>query len=58
MLDGQGRPVAAVVTTRKSDDTLPQNDRITWNDLSPIVNSWAKQFRQGLDELRGMPAAR
>ena len=54
VLDGQGRPVAAAVVTRKSDATLPQNDRVTWNDLSPIVNSWAKQFRQGLDELRGM----
>ncbi|MFB0935565.1 MAG: DUF3313 domain-containing protein [Propionivibrio sp.] len=58
VLDGQGRPVAAAVATRKSDATLPQNDRVTWNDLSPIVNSWAKQFRQGLDELRGMPVAR
>ena len=58
VLDGQGRPVAAAVATRKSDATLPQNDRVTWNDLSPIVNSWAKQFRQGLDEMRGMPAPR
>ena len=56
VLDGQGRPVAAAVATRKSDASLPQNDRVTWNDLSPIVNSWAKQFRLGLDELRGMPA--
>jgi len=53
VLDGQGRTVAAAVATRKSDQTLPQNDRITWSDLSPIVYSWARQFRQGLDELRG-----
>lgn len=58
VLDGQGRQVAAVVANRKSDATLPQADRITWNDLSPIVTAWAKQFRQGLDELRGVASAR
>lgn len=54
VLNGQEQQVAAVVATRKSDQDLPQNDRVTWNDLSPIVNSWAKQFRQGLDDLRGI----
>ena len=54
ILNGQGQQLAASVATRKSDQDLPQNDRVTWNDLSPIVNSWAKQFRQGLDDLRGM----
>jgi len=58
ILDGQGRPVAAAVATRKADQTLPQNDRITWDDLRPIVIAWAKQFRQSLDEVRGMPQAR
>ncbi len=53
-LDGKGRQIAAVTATRKSDETLPQSDKVTWNDLSPIVNSWAKQFRQGLDDLRGV----
>ena len=56
VLDGQGKLVAAALVTRKSDETLPQNDRVSWDDLRPIVHSWAKQFRQGLDELRGQPA--
>lgn len=54
VLDGQSRQVAAAVVTRKSDKTLSQNDRITWNELQPIVNAWAGQFRQGLDDLRGV----
>lgn len=58
VLDNKGRQVAAAVTTRKSDKTLPQADQITWSDLAPIVAAWAKQFRQGLDELRGVSAAR
>lgn len=53
VLNSQGRTVAAAVATRKSDKTLPQNDRVTWNDLKPIVGSWAKQFRQSLDEVHG-----
>lgn len=57
ILDGQGRQIAAAVTTRKSDQTLPQSDRVTWNDLAPIVDSWARQFRQGLDDLRGLKPA-
>lgn len=52
VLDGHGRQVAAAIATRKSDKTLPQAEHITWDDLSPIVNSWARQFRQGLDDLR------
>lgn len=58
VLDSQGRPVAAAVANRKSDKTLPQNDRVTWDDLKPIVGSWARQFRQSLDEVRGTPAPR
>ena len=54
VLDGQNRQFAAAVVTRKSDKTLSQNDRITWNELQPIVNAWAAQFRQGLDDLRGV----
>lgn len=52
VIDGQNRQVAAAVVTRKSDKTLAQGDQITWSDLSPIVYAWAKQFRQGLDDLR------
>jgi hypothetical protein len=59
VLDANGRQVLAAVATRKSDSTLSQAERITWNDLSPIVDVWARQFRQGLDNLRGLnsPAA-
>jgi len=52
VIDGQNRQVIAAVVTRKADKTLAQSDQITWNDLSPIVYTWAKQFRQGLDDLR------
>lgn len=52
VIDGQNRQVAAGVVTRKTDKTLAQGDQITWSDLSPIVYTWAKQFRQGLDDLR------
>ena len=58
VLDGQNRQVAAAVVTRKSDSTLSQADRITWSDLSPIVYAWAKQFRQSLDEVRGVAAGK
>ena len=54
VLDGQNQIVASAVSTRKSDNTLPQKDQITWSDLSPIVYTWAKQFRQALDEMRGV----
>lgn len=54
VLDGQNQIVASAVSTRKSDKTLPQKDQITWSDLSPIVYTWAKQFRQALDEIRGV----
>lgn len=52
ILNGTGQQVAVAVVSRKSDKTLAQGDSITWNDLTPIVNAWAKQLRQGLDELR------
>lgn len=58
VLDGKGQQVAAAVVTRKSDKTLAQGDQITWNDLMPIMNAWAKQFRAGLDEARQQGGAR
>jgi hypothetical protein len=58
VLDGQGRQVATAVATRKSEANLPQADRITWNDLAPIVDAWARNFRQGLDELKGSASPR
>lgn len=55
VLDPQNRQVAAAVVTRKSDRTLPQGEQITWGELSPVVYAWARQFRLGLDDVRGVP---
>ena len=54
----QGTPVAALVASRDSEDTLKQNDKITWKDLVQIVNSLTKTFWQGLDKLRAESVAR
>jgi hypothetical protein len=56
VLDPNNRQVAAAVATRKSDKTLEQGSNIRWSDLQPIVVSWAKTFRQGLDTARGVAA--
>lgn len=58
VLNGAGEQVAIAVVSRKSDKNLAQGDSITWNDLVPIVGAWAKQFRNGLDELRKTSATR
>lgn len=58
VLDGKGSQAAAVVATRKAEKNLPQNDRITWNDLTPIVDAWSKNFRAALDDARGLGGAR
>lgn len=54
LLAPDGKVVAAAVATRKSEKTLAQGDKITWNDLQEIVNAWAKTLRQRLDEARGV----
>jgi Protein of unknown function (DUF3313) len=54
VLDGQNQIVASAVSTRKSDNTLAQKEQITWSELSPIVYTWARQFRQALDDVRGV----
>jgi hypothetical protein len=58
VLDGKGRQAAAVVATRKAEKNLSQKDRITWNDLTPIVDAWSKNFRAALDEARGLGRAK
>ncbi len=58
ILDGGGQQIGMAVVTRKSDDDLAQGHAITWNDLTPIVNTWAKNFRIKLDELRKTSGAR
>lgn len=52
MLDAQGRVVGAAVSSRKGDKSLAQGEKITWNDLQAIVNVWAKNLRQHLDQAR------
>lgn len=56
MLDPKGQVVAAAVSTRKSEKTLPQGEKITWNDLSAISNAWARNLRTQLDLARGVAA--
>jgi len=56
VLDANGNRVAAAVANRKGDKNLDQAAEMSWNDLAPIVDYWAKIFRQGLDEARGVAA--
>lgn len=58
VLNDQGKPVGALVASRDSEETLEQNDKVTWKDLEQIVNSLTKTFWQGLDKLRTESAAR
>jgi hypothetical protein len=58
VLTPDNRQVAAAVATRKSDKDLAQSDMIRWADLQPIVTSWAKNFRVGLDAARGIAPAK
>ena len=53
VLDGNGRVVGAVVSTRKADKTLPQGEKITWGNLQAIAATWAKGLRQQVDYARG-----
>jgi hypothetical protein len=54
ILDAQGKRVAAATATRKGEEKLAQGAQVTWKDLEPIAQHWAKGFRQRLDELRGV----
>ena len=58
VLDENGARVAAAVATRKGEKSLPQRDQVTWKDLEPIATYWAASFKQRLDELRGVKAAK
>ncbi len=58
VLNDQGVPVGGLVASRDSEDTLEQNDKITWKDLVQIVNTLTKTFWSGLDKLRAESAAR
>jgi hypothetical protein len=54
VLDPSGKRVVAATVTRKGDQQLPQGERITWESLPPITDYWAKNFRNRLDQLRGV----
>ena len=56
IVDPSGRAVGAAVSTRKSDKTLAQGERITWKDMQAIAAVWAKNLRQQLDYQRGYAA--
>lgn len=54
VLSPTGAVVGAATATRKGEKHLSQGEQITWNDMQSISDYWAKNFRQRLDELRGM----
>jgi hypothetical protein len=54
VLDAQGKRIVAATATRKGDATLAQGAQVTWKEMDPIVQYWAKGFRQRIDEVRGV----
>lgn len=58
VLDAAGTRVLAAVATRKGDQSLAQGEQVTWAHVEAICDYWGKSFRQRLDELRGVAAAR
>ncbi|MFA7292860.1 MAG: DUF3313 domain-containing protein [Rhodocyclaceae bacterium] len=56
VLDPNGKVIGAAVSTRKGDKTVAQGEKITWKDLQAIVDVWAKNMRQHLDQARGYAA--
>lgn len=55
ILAPNGQVIGAAVSSRKGEKTLPQGEKITWKDLQSIVDVWAKNMRQYLDQARGYP---
>jgi hypothetical protein len=56
VLDPNGKVIGAAVSTRKGDKKVAQGEKITWKELQAIVDVWAKNMRQHLDQARGFPA--
>jgi hypothetical protein len=56
LLDPDGKVVSAATATRKGDKHLAQGDQITWPEMQAINASWAKGFKQRLDELHRVSA--
>lgn len=54
VLSPAGKRVMAATATRQGDERLPQGDTITWESLQPITDYWARNFRQRLDQVRGV----
>jgi hypothetical protein len=52
VLDAENKTVAAAVAMRKGEKEMFKDDKLTWDDLQPIVNYWASGLRLGLDQQR------
>lgn len=52
--DSAGKVLIAAAAVRKGDATLAKNDRVTWQEMDPIMQYWAQGFRNLLDNLRGV----
>jgi hypothetical protein len=52
VLDPSGKVVLAATSTRKGDTTLAQNDKVTWQEMSPIMQHWATNFTKLMTDLR------
>jgi Protein of unknown function (DUF3313) len=52
VLNPSGNRVVAGVMNRKGNKQLNQSEDITWDDLAPIADYWAKISREWLDEAR------
>jgi hypothetical protein len=54
VLAPDGAVAGAATASRKGDQRLSQGSEITWNDMQSISDYWARNFRQRLDEVRGV----
>jgi Protein of unknown function (DUF3313) len=53
VFDAEGHSVTAAVVMRKGEKEIFKGDKLTWDELQPIVSYWAQGLRQGLDQLQG-----
>ena len=54
VLDARGKRAAAAVVSRIGDERLNQGSQLTWADVDAITDYWGRNFRNGLDKLRGV----
>jgi hypothetical protein len=59
VVDANGKGVAAITAQRMGATVMFKDDikSLKWADLQPITDYWSKGLRQGLDQLRNVPAA-